>query len=212
MDYKFFLWNGDPIKDGYALIAWSSCCIPKNQGGLGLKNIFTLNRALLLKRCWDVASRASCSATFLHDRFLLDGLHPLSYYKKSSMWLGLKKLWPILLSNIQWLVGNGNLIRFWKDNWLGEELVKTLNFDDEILDFLNDKVNTFIFNGEWKLPDSFWQVYPATAHAISSSPLPVDCMEDKVIWHFPAIAWGRRIWHCAIQPCKSVVSWKVLHI
>lgn len=225
-----FFWNGDPLKDGSALIAWGSCCVPKIQGGLGLKNIFTLNRALLLKRCWDVASRVSCSAIFLHDRFLLDGLQPLSYYKKSSVWIGLKKLWPVLLSNIQWLVGNGNNIRFWKDNWLGEELVKTLNFDVDVLDFLNDKVSTFIFNGEWKLPDSFWQVYPATAHAIFSSPLPLDCIEDKVIWaaeasgsltsssayqtlspHLPATAWGRRIWHGAIQPCKSVVSWKVLH-
>lgn len=73
---------------------------------------------------------------------------------KSSVWIGLKTLSPLLLSNLRWLVGNGQVIRFWKDNWLGEELVKTLNFAPEVLPFLNDKVSSFIVNGEWRIQHS----------------------------------------------------------
>ncbi|KAM5584951.1 hypothetical protein ABKV19_004366, partial [Rosa sericea] len=49
-----FYWSGDPLKKGAALVAWKNCCLPKDCGGLGLKNIFTLNRSLLLKRCWEM--------------------------------------------------------------------------------------------------------------------------------------------------------------
>ncbi|KAK9921034.1 hypothetical protein M0R45_029564 [Rubus argutus] len=185
-----FFWNGDPLKDGSTLIAWNRCCTPKDQ----------------------------------------DGLQTLTYYKKSSVWLGLKKLWPLLLSKLQWIIGNGHTVKFWKDNWLGEELVKAYSFAPEVLDFLNDKVSIFISNGEWRIPNSFWSSYPAVAHAISSFPLPVDYVEDRVVWatdasgslsskaayqflstSLPVNAWGRRIWHAAIQPRKSLVSWKVLH-
>ncbi|XP_062005947.1 uncharacterized protein LOC133723132 [Rosa rugosa] len=49
-----FYWSRDPLKKGAALVAWKNCCLPKDCGGLGLKNIFTLNRSLLLKRCWEM--------------------------------------------------------------------------------------------------------------------------------------------------------------
>ena len=54
--------------------------MPKNEGGLGLKNIFSLNRSLLLKRCWDMASGDSHSSIFLRNRFLKCGLHPKKSY------------------------------------------------------------------------------------------------------------------------------------
>lgn len=120
-----FFWNGDPLKNGSALVSWQQCCTPKDKGGLGLKNLFLLNSALLLKRSWEIASKSSSSASFLHDRFLSHGLQPSSYYKISSVWLGIKKLWPLLLANIRWLVGKGDKIRLWKDNWLGEILAVT---------------------------------------------------------------------------------------
>lgn len=137
--------NGDPLKDSSPLIAWNCYCA-LDQGGLGLTNIYTLNCALLLTQCQNVASRASCLASIIHDKFLLDSLQPITYYKKSSVWLGLKKLWSLLLFNLQWIVRNGYLVRFWKDNWLGEELMKTYSFAPKIVDFLNDKVSIFISN------------------------------------------------------------------
>ncbi|KAK9941648.1 hypothetical protein M0R45_007349 [Rubus argutus] len=47
-----FFWSGDPLKRGSTLLSWKLCCSPKNCGGLGLRNLFTLNRGLLLQRCW----------------------------------------------------------------------------------------------------------------------------------------------------------------
>ena len=86
-----FFWSGDCLKRGSTLVAWSDCCLPKKEGGLGLKNIFSLNRSLLLKRCWDMASGDSPSSIFLRNRFLKCGLQPKKSYQMSSVWLGLKK-------------------------------------------------------------------------------------------------------------------------
>ncbi|KAM5574961.1 hypothetical protein ABKV19_014083, partial [Rosa sericea] len=224
-----FFWNGDPIKSGSALVAWSTVCSPKSQGGLGLKNLFALNRSLLLKRCWEVASKASTSARFLHDRFLQVGLHPCSYYKKSAIWLGLKKLWPMLLVRVQWILGDGSTIRFWKDKWLGEELIHSTDYEEEVRKLLNDKVGDFILNGQWNLPPSFCRVFPQVAQAIRTVPISSELAPDQLICTetssgtlsskeayqvlsppIPAPPWCKRIWHQAIQPQKSMVAWKTL--
>lgn len=211
------------------MVAWSKCCIPKDQGGLGLKNLQLLNKALLLKRSWEVASKATISAAFLHVRFLTAGLQPFAHYKKSSVWLGIKKLWPVLLSNVRWLVGKGDAVRFWKDNWLGVPIVASCNIDESSLDFLNDKVAAFISNGVWNLPASFQRTYPNVTHSILSTVLPMDNVTDQIIWaastsgflnskeaykffspSFPLVHWCHCIWHAAIQPRKSLAVWKIL--
>ncbi|KAK9943242.1 hypothetical protein M0R45_008856 [Rubus argutus] len=176
-----FFWNGDQFKNGSALISWFNCCAPKDQGGLGLKNLAALNSALLLKRSWEVASGLTCSASFLRDRFIVTGLQPVSYYKKSSVWLGIKALWPKLLLNIRWLVGSGNSISFWKDNWLGEAIVSSCNIDPMYWGCLNDKVCSFIHNGSWKLAFSFQRTFTVVAQAILDVKLPIDCTSDQFI-------------------------------
>jgi hypothetical protein len=80
-----FLWSGDPQKRGVPLVSWIKCCRPKNCGGLGMRNLFTLNRSLLLKRCWEVVSSNSPASKFLYARFLPKGISTAGYYKKSSI-------------------------------------------------------------------------------------------------------------------------------
>lgn len=225
-----FFWSGDPLKKSSALIAWSQCCLPKDQGGLGLKNLFTLNRALLLKRCWDLVENSSPSATLLRGRFFISNLVPTLYYQKSSIWLGLKKVWPLMLANIRWLVGDGLNVLFWKDNWLGTPLSSLCNIDPSIAIFLNDRVSDFIIDHHWNLPVEFSLHFPEATARILEIALPVDACSDQAIWpsissgqlnakasydlilaNRPTLDWGIKIWHRAIQPRKSMVTWKVLH-
>lgn len=172
-----------------------------------------------------MASKLIISSSFLHGRFLSMGLQHILYYKKSSVWLGMKALWPTFLSNIRWLVGNGNSIRFWKDNWLGEPIVDTCNIDLDCLGFLDDKVSDFIHNGSWNLPHSFLQMHPATSQGILAIPLLIENVPDQVVWapsssgslvsseayeflssSLPSVVWGKHIWHATIQPRKSLAA------
>jgi hypothetical protein len=47
---RSFLWTGeDPAHGAQCLVAWENVCQPKEQGGLGIKNLPAQNKCLLLK-------------------------------------------------------------------------------------------------------------------------------------------------------------------
>ena len=49
-----FLWGEGPDKNKIAWIKWNIVCLPKEKGGLGLKDINTFNLALLGKWRWNL--------------------------------------------------------------------------------------------------------------------------------------------------------------
>ncbi|XP_062005969.1 uncharacterized protein LOC133723163 [Rosa rugosa] len=172
-----FFWTGDPLKTSSNLIAWSLCCTPKDQGGLGLKDLFHLNKSLLLKRGWEVVMGVSPSASFLQARFLRSGLRPCSYYKKTYVWTGLKKLWPSILSNVRWIIGDGESVSFWRDNWLGIPLNTMYAIEPELAPFLQDQVSKFIFDKQWVLPPLFSSTFPDVADQILGIEFPMEAMQ-----------------------------------
>ena len=48
---------------------------------------------------------------------------------KVSAWRKIRNLWPDLSRNIVYKVGNGTKIRFWKENWNGNEALMVLFHD-----------------------------------------------------------------------------------
>ena len=44
-----FLWGGGALNHKPHLVNWSVCCMEKLKGGLGIKNLSILNKALLGK-------------------------------------------------------------------------------------------------------------------------------------------------------------------
>ncbi|GJT07259.1 RNA-directed DNA polymerase, eukaryota, reverse transcriptase zinc-binding domain protein [Tanacetum coccineum] len=51
---KNFLWFACEVSLGIASVAWKDICIPKSQGGLGLKSLHNWNEALLTKHLWNI--------------------------------------------------------------------------------------------------------------------------------------------------------------
>lgn len=49
-----FLWQGNKGHN-YHLVKWSKCTMPKLQGGLGIKDLTTHNKSLLVKWPWRYA-------------------------------------------------------------------------------------------------------------------------------------------------------------
>ncbi|GKD06361.1 RNA-directed DNA polymerase, eukaryota, reverse transcriptase zinc-binding domain protein [Tanacetum coccineum] len=54
---KDFLWSQSDESKGKAKVAWKSVCKPKNQGGLGLKDLMMWNKALFIKHLWNIANK-----------------------------------------------------------------------------------------------------------------------------------------------------------
>ena len=58
---KNFLWNGDVKAKKLISVKWDLCCDPLDEGGVGLKKLSLLNKALLSKLAW----RVSCDPNFV---------------------------------------------------------------------------------------------------------------------------------------------------
>ncbi|XP_016648124.1 PREDICTED: uncharacterized protein LOC103325655 [Prunus mume] len=160
------------------------------------------------------------SSSFPCERFFTPQI-----YRKSSIWLGLKKLLPQVLENSQWVIGNGSQIDFWTDNWMGDSLMHLLG----ICPSFHAKVADFINNCRWDLLVNFLRAFPHLAASIEAIVLPIDPRADHLIWigamsgilsakeaylwllsHNAPVPWSTVIWDKALQPRKSLVVWKAL--
>ncbi|KAL2240825.1 UNVERIFIED_CONTAM: hypothetical protein Sindi_0723700 [Sesamum indicum] len=66
---RIFLWRGTG-NSGYPKVAWKEICKPKEEGGLGLKDMSTLNRALMCKKLCEVIR---CDRTSIWVEWLRHG-------------------------------------------------------------------------------------------------------------------------------------------
>ncbi|GJW64567.1 RNA-directed DNA polymerase, eukaryota, reverse transcriptase zinc-binding domain protein [Tanacetum coccineum] len=53
---KGFLWCQGELSKGKAKVAWKQVCKPKDEGGLGIKNLSLWNEVLMAKHLWNVAT------------------------------------------------------------------------------------------------------------------------------------------------------------
>ncbi|KAL0285595.1 UNVERIFIED_CONTAM: putative ribonuclease H protein [Sesamum radiatum] len=57
---RHFLWKGNSAV-GYPKVAWSAVCRPMEEGGLGIRDILALNKALMSRHLWKVIQRNQSS-------------------------------------------------------------------------------------------------------------------------------------------------------
>ncbi|KAH9735402.1 putative ribonuclease H protein [Citrus sinensis] len=119
---KKFIWSGANPQRKMSLVSWDKVCQPKSCGGLGLKNLEVMNKALLMKVGWNLIS----SPNSLWTRVLLTkyGLNKenlpsvLPTKNGSYLWKSIGKVWKDTIMGIQWNIGNGKKVRFWWDCWV----------------------------------------------------------------------------------------------
>ncbi|RVW89785.1 putative ribonuclease H protein [Vitis vinifera] len=91
-----FLWGGGALDQRPHLVRWNLVCLEKKKGGLGVRNLALMNKALLGKWNWRFAT----------EREVL-------WKKVISHKYGVEEG--------AFRVGNGRRMRFWKDKWCGDE-------------------------------------------------------------------------------------------
>ncbi|MFS7946370.1 putative RNA-directed DNA polymerase [Helianthus anomalus] len=63
-----FLWNGGNPGSVRAKVAWKDVCMPKDEGGLGIRSIVDVNKALLTSHIWSlVTNRPSFWVQWIHS-------------------------------------------------------------------------------------------------------------------------------------------------
>lgn len=115
-----FLWSGDTDITGKAKIAWATVCLPKSEGGLGLRSLLMWNKVLCLSFLWLLFSDSKSLWAVWHRHYSLQGKSFWSLEESSLdswVWRQLLKLRELGLRFIKPLLGNGQRVSFWFDPW-----------------------------------------------------------------------------------------------
>jgi hypothetical protein len=135
-----------------------------------------------------------------------------------------------MFQNSIWLLGNGEDINFWNDNWCGTPLSNTFNIPDQIKQSLSSKVSDYIFNGQWNLPCQLTHQFSNLSFLVQQITIPNEPSNDKLLWkhtdtcelkfsdacrfklqQFQDLHWENLIWNPDIPPSKSCLAWRLMH-
>ncbi|RVX04946.1 putative ribonuclease H protein [Vitis vinifera] len=119
-----FLWGGGALEKRPHLVKWAVVCTHKKMGGLGIRNLSILNRALLCKWSWRFAvERDSYWKLIISTKYGVErgGWSTCGAREGHGvgLWKEISKEGLLLLNNVSFLVGDGKRVRFWKDIWRG---------------------------------------------------------------------------------------------
>ncbi|GKB04720.1 homeodomain-like protein [Tanacetum coccineum] len=90
-----FLWCNGELKRGKAKVAWDIICLPKREGGLGIRSLETFNIALMTTHIWNiVTNREFLWVRWVH-MYKLKGLTIWDIPVKADMSWGWRKLLQI---------------------------------------------------------------------------------------------------------------------
>lgn len=109
--FKNFWWSFSKEKTrNFHPKPWADICVPKDEGGLGLRKMYDLNRAMVAKLGWQVLTDPKCLWVQAVSAKYLRGGSLLAYQGRpdcSWVWRGGEKTHEIVISNLGWKVNNG---------------------------------------------------------------------------------------------------------
>jgi hypothetical protein len=123
--YRDFLWGGIGEEFKFHLVSWAKVCSPISEGGLGIRNLRTFNRALLGKWLWRyVHEREAWWRVVVDAKFGSMGGGWCSRAPTGphgvGLWKNIRRGWSLFCSHTRFELGDGSRIRFWDDVWCGQ--------------------------------------------------------------------------------------------
>jgi ribonuclease HI len=224
-----FIWSGEIDKRKLVTTAWKKVCRPFSQGGLNLRSLNTLNKASNLKLCWTLLHSQSSWAKLLRDR-VIRRRKPIKYHIFSSIWSSIKEEFEAIAENSIWLLGNGENINFWNDNWCGTILSEHYNIPSQTKQLLTSTVSDYIANGHWAIPPQMELEFLNLSSIVNQAIISLETCPDSLLWQhtdsgslelkdaynfkmpqLQDLFWAKYIWSSDIPPSKSFMVWRLMH-
>ena len=118
-----FLWSAKSGVKKRHWCSWNEISKPKEEGGLGIRKLEDVQKAFRIKQVWQLFQGTSLWSSLFAAKYLKQH-HPLRNQSRchSRAFTALAPFFEIIASNSQKLVGKGNSIDFWCDNWSAWDL------------------------------------------------------------------------------------------
>ncbi|KAL2237581.1 UNVERIFIED_CONTAM: putative mitochondrial protein [Sesamum indicum] len=207
---RTFLWKGTSMT-GYAKVAWKDICKPVEEGGLGIKDIGVLNRALMTKKLCDVirCDRTSIWVEWLqHGRLWNNSIWTVGEQGGSWSWRKMLRLRSSIQPMVELHIGDGRSFYLWKDSWhqLGPLLPRFPR--GPILLGLEDstKLSSVIDGGQWHWP----LITDLECLQITYTLPQIHGGDDTIIWRFPEGQPTTQALYRLFGPPEPKVGWTSL--
>ncbi|KAL6133592.1 hypothetical protein ACLB2K_065827 [Fragaria x ananassa] len=182
-------WWGDSEK-GRKIhwLAWEKMCAPKEDGGLGFRDMELFNQALLAKQGWRILNQPdSLVYSTLKAKYFPSSSFLSTSAKNgdSYAWRSLMKGKELLLKGVRYQISTGENVSVWDDPWIprphtfkpysgvmeGLEELKVVDLiDPDSLEWMVDLLEELFFDDEVDM--------------IKKIPLSVRNPPDRLVWHF----------------------------
>lgn len=100
-----------------SLIAWENVTQPKSLGGLGVKNLETMNQALLTKIMWKQLQNRRPPQIQIAP-LQNPATRPWEMQTAIPFWKALKELTQFKHISVSFTLGDGTQVGFWQDQWM----------------------------------------------------------------------------------------------
>ncbi|GJV54644.1 hypothetical protein Tco_1455649 [Tanacetum coccineum] len=180
-----FLWCHGSSGKGKSKVAWEIVCLPKHEGGLGIRRLECFNSALMASHIWKLLTlKESLWVKWIHE-YKLKGRNFWDFPMRGNMswgWRKILKLRPIIRKFIWSKIGNGRNTSLWFDTWADfEPLAAQISPRDIARSGLSlqSKVQDVIHHGLWVWPQELLVKYPF----LNNYNTPIrDDARDTLVW------------------------------
>ncbi|WZZ65076.1 hypothetical protein YC2023_076446 [Brassica napus] len=233
---SMFLWKGNIEGLNSARVSWDTVVLTKRQGGLGVKDLYTWNKACTLRLLWLLFFRPDSVWVQWFKEVILKG-SVYNYWtttpKQSYSWLvnKLLKLKQVVFPLIKLRLQNGETARFWSDNWtpFGDLHTHLSGTNSRLGIPLHATVASLYGNGTWSLPPARSEaqielyVYLTTVELNSTqdyyeweingqvqTTYRTGCLYDYLCALKPDVVWYDAVWISRAIPRHSFHTWLVI--
>ncbi|GKA30820.1 putative RNA-directed DNA polymerase [Tanacetum coccineum] len=207
-----FLWCPGNSSKGKAKVAWDVVCLPKDEGGLGIRRLDRFNSALMVTHIWKLlSSKESLWVKWVH-MYKLNGRNFWDIPLRGNMswsWRKILQLRPIIREFVWCNVGNGLSTSLWFDKWcVAGPLYNHVSSRDIFRSglTLSSHVNDIVRDGVWDWPRELLDKYPILDGCYTHLSNECDRLEwrlhDGTVKHFSV----SQVWS-SIRPRGEKVPW-----
>ncbi|XP_026416903.1 uncharacterized protein LOC113312360 [Papaver somniferum] len=213
-----FLWSGDAEKRKYFTVRYDSLCCTKSEGGLGIKKLLDVNKAMLMKLWISIRDSDKIWERFLKAKYFNGNGNLIDYKLGLSVFPGIRLVFNFVQKHTRSIIGNGENSSLFFDNWCGDfSIAKKLGISSKGPKDFQAKVCDIIVDGIWAIPQATRNLMLRCNIDEDNLPI-IDVGDEYKIWDLDkkcvfSVKSAKAAINSptAIQPCAALFSRKVVH-